>query len=139
MASKPALSKRPSVAPSSEPKPPLKVHSLAVIGEKAQITGTHPVEIGEHSIIHPHARIRSTGGSVTIGKSATVSDTAVVGSDEGDVVIGDGVNVETGAVVQAKSVGDYTTIDVRAIVGKGAVIGKVGGMRKSCVDKIDAQ
>ncbi|CAK4030203.1 Hypothetical predicted protein [Lecanosticta acicola] len=133
MTSRPAPSKRSSAAaPPSEPKPPLKIHSLAVISERAQITGSKPIEIGENTIIHPHAAIRSAGGSVTIGDNCTVSETAIVGNEEGDVVIGDGVNIETGAIVQAKSVGDGSVIDIKATVGKGAVIGKYCNIAPLC-------
>ena len=86
------------------------------------------VEIGENTVIHPYAKIRSDRGSVQIGKNCTVCEKAVVGitDGEGTVVIGDGVNIETGAQVEAAVVGDGTSIEVRAIIGKGAVLGKVG-------------
>ena len=64
-----------------------------------------------------------------IGKNCSISENAVVGvagDEEGDVIIGDEVNIEAGAIVQAKSVGDGTMIEVGAKIGKGAVVGKVG-------------
>lgn len=126
MTSRPAPSKRPPVDPST--KPPCKVHSLALVADKAQITGTHPVEIGENTVLHPYASIKATGGSVRIGKNCIISENAVVGvgdGEQGDVIIGDEVNIESGAVVEATSVGDSTVIEVKAKVGKGAKVGKV--------------
>ena len=132
MASRPAApTKRVSTATPADlaPKPPCTIHSLAVISEKAQITGSHPVEIGENTVIHPYAKIRSDRGSVKIGKNCTICEKVVIGIAAGDgersVVIGDGVNIETGAQVEAAAIGDGTSIEVRAIVGKGAVLGKV--------------
>lgn len=140
MASRPAApTKRVSTATPADlaPKPPCTIHSLAVISEKAQITGSHPVEIGENTVIHPYAKIRSDRGSVKIGKNCTVCEKAVIGitGGEGTVVIGDGVNIETGAQVEAAVVGDGTTIEVRAIVGNGAVLGKVRGRFRPSVRK----
>lgn len=50
------------------------------------------------------------------------------GSDDGEpsVIIGDGVNIEAGAVVEAQMVGNGTSIEVNAKIGRGAIIGKVG-------------
>ena len=108
-------------------KPQCRIHPTATVADKAQIVGANIVEIGENSFIHPHARIRAEFGNVTIGKGVIISETAVVGASEeregGDVVIGDGVSIESGAKVEAKSIGDHTTIEVNAMVGKGAVVG----------------
>lgn len=129
MASRPAApTKRTSISAADlAPKPPCQIHSLAVISEKAQITGSHPVEIGENSVLHPYSKIRSDHGPVTIGRNCTVSEKAVVGTavGEGEVIIGDEVNIETGAIVEAASVGDGTVIEVGVVVGKGAKVGKV--------------
>ncbi|TKA23432.1 hypothetical protein B0A54_17817, partial [Friedmanniomyces endolithicus] len=63
MASRPAPApKRPSQLPAS--KPPCTIHPSAIIADKAQITGSHTVEIGENAVIHPWARIRAEGGKV---------------------------------------------------------------------------
>ncbi|KAK0300199.1 hypothetical protein LTR54_008894 [Friedmanniomyces endolithicus] len=103
--------------PAPAPKP--------IIADKAQITGSHTVEIGENAVIHPWARIRAEGGKVVIGKNSMVYEGATVGTVDGeDVLIGDSVNIETGAVVEARSVGDGSTVEVNAVVGKGAVLGK---------------
>lgn len=129
MTSRAALTlKRPSTVPTEAViKPPCKIRPLAIVADRAQLTGIHTIELGEHSVLHPYCRIRADSGRVTIGKYSTVSEAAEVGvSDgDGDVVIGDGVNIEPGAVVEAKSIGDWTVIEAKAKIGKGAVIGKV--------------
>jgi len=103
-------SRRPPSTPSvPAAKPSCKIHSTAIIADKAVLTGTHLIEIGENTIIHPYARIRSDGGAVKIGKNCIVYERAVIGCAEGaeqDVVVGDEVNVDTGAVVESKSVGE---------------------------------
>lgn len=40
-------------------------------------------------------------------------------------MIQNGVVIEVGAVVEAKTVGEGTVIEVQAKIGKGAVLGKV--------------
>ncbi|KAK3110394.1 hypothetical protein LTR53_015362 [Teratosphaeriaceae sp. CCFEE 6253] len=127
MTSRPAdVPRRSSQMPST--KPPCTIHPSAIVSDKAQITGSHQVEIGENAVIHPYAKIRAEGGRVVIGKYSMVYEHAVVGTAEGtspvDVTIGDFAVVETGAVVEAKSIGDATTIEVKSVVGKGAVLGK---------------
>lgn len=44
---------------------------------------------------------------------------------EGAVRLGRGVVVEAGAIVEARSVGDGTVVEVGARVGRGCVVGKV--------------
>ncbi|KAK5131647.1 hypothetical protein LTR08_000774 [Meristemomyces frigidus] len=107
-------------------KTPCQIHPSAIIADKAQITGDYTVEIGENAVIHPYAKIRADGGRVVIGKNSMVYERAVIGVAEGagqDVVVGDGVNIETGAVVEAKIVGDGSIVDVHAVVARGAVLG----------------
>lgn len=129
MTSKPAASKR-QASTSSVPvvKPQCKIHSTATIADKAQITGPNIVEIGENAFIHPHAKMKADHGNVFIGKGSMVSEKAVVGvpedGGETDLIIGEGVSIESGAVVEARKIGDHTTIEVNAKVGRGAVVGK---------------
>lgn len=130
MTSRPQSAKRASVAPTVPPsKPPCQIHSLAIISDKAQIIGTEPVKIGENTVLHPYAKIVTQGGSVVIGKNCVIGSNAVVGvtkeSGQGDVILGDGVNIESNAVVEAKTVGDGTAVEVSARLGRGAVIGRV--------------
>lgn len=130
MASHPtAASKRSTILPSTETtvKPPCKIHPSAVISDKAQITGSHAVEVCEESVLHPHCKIKAEHGLVYIGKSTIICEAAVVGAtEEGNVIVGDGVTIEAGSVVEAKSIGDGTVIEAKVKIGKGAVIGKVG-------------
>lgn len=128
MTSKPAAPRRaPSTSAAQLVKTPCQIHPSAIIADKAQITGTYTVEIGENAVIHPYVRIRAENGRVVIGQSSMIYERAVIGLVEGetqDVVIGDGVNIETGATVQAKNIGDGTTVEVNAVVGAGAVLGR---------------
>ncbi|KAF2171811.1 hypothetical protein M409DRAFT_63378 [Zasmidium cellare ATCC 36951] len=117
----------PSSRPSeSIPRPPLKIHSLAIVADRAQITGTHPITIGENTIIHPHARLRAETAPITIGKNCSVSEKALVSASEGpeECVIGDGVDVQGDAVVENAKVGDWTVIEVGAKVGRLSEVGK---------------
>lgn len=121
-------SKAASAAPVAV-KPPCKIHSTATIAEKAQLTGTHLIEIGENAFIHPWAKIRAEHGSVIIGKNCIVSEGAVVGAashqnndEEANVVIGTGVNIESCAVVEASRIQDHCTIGPKAQIGAGAVL-----------------
>nr|POE74764.1 interferon-induced gtp-binding protein mx2 [Quercus suber] len=109
--------------------PPLKVHSTAIVAEKAQISGTFPITICEGAIIQPWARIRSSHGKVVIGKNSTVSEKATIGlagsySDQDSVVIGENVSVETGAVIEAREVGNGSVVEVNARLGRGTMLGQ---------------
>lgn len=129
MTTKPSPTKRqPSTSSVPAVKPQCKIHSLATVADKAQITGSKVVEIGENAFIHPHARIKAEHGNVIIGKGSIISEKAVVGvaegSEEADVVVGEFVSIESGALVEARKIGDHTTIEVNAKIGRGAVVGK---------------
>ena len=144
MTSKPAPTKRQPSTTSSVPpvKPQCRVHSTALISEKAQLTGPGVIEIGENVIVHPHARIKAEGGNVVLGKGCIVSERAVVGlseaSDAGkedaggtEVVLGEGVSIESGTVVEARKIGEWSTVEINAKIGRGAVVGrwcKVGSL-----------
>lgn len=126
MTSRPAPTKRSSAAASAQlaAKPPCQIHASAVVAEKASITGSHTVELGENTVVHPHATIKAENGKVIIGQNSIIYETAVVGG-EGDIKIGDGVVIESGAIVEAKSIGDGTIIEVKVKIGRGATLGKV--------------
>ncbi|KAH9812963.1 transferase hexapeptide [Teratosphaeria destructans] len=121
-------SRRPSSIPAA--KPPCQIHPSAVIAEKAVLVGTHQVTIGPNTILHPYAKIRAENGPVMIGANSAIYENAIVGTSidnsnlEQAVIIGDYVNIESGAVVEAKSVGDGSVIDVNAVVGGGTVLGR---------------
>lgn len=128
MTSRVSSSKRPpstSTAPSVKPK--CQFHPSAVIAEKAQLTGSHFIELDENVILHPYAKVKADYGSVRIGKNSTVSETAIVGLEEGsegEVALDANVIIETGAVVQAKSVGEGSVVGAQSRVGAGAVVGR---------------
>lgn len=97
------------------------------------MTGTHSVDIGENTILHPYAKIKAEGGKITIGKTCIICEEVVIGfagprSVEGTggvpIVIGNGVTIEASAVVEARSIGDGTVVEVGAKIGRGAHIGR---------------
>lgn len=109
-------------------RPPCTIHPTAIVADKAQITGSFPVEIAEHAVLHPYARIRAEGGRVIIGPYCIVAEGAVIGlpagqEGGGDVVLDRYVSVESGAEVLAKRVGEVTELGIQAKIGKGAVVG----------------
>ena len=129
-------------------KPQCKIHTTAVVADKAQLTGANTISIGENSFIHPHAKVKAEHGNVTIGKGCIISERATVGpaapaegntTEEVDVILGDGVSIESGAVISARQVGDHSTIEINAKVGAGAVVGKwckVGPLCEVGVDEV---
>jgi dynactin-6 len=113
------------------PKPPTSLASSITIAETASLTGTQRITIRDTTIIHPRSKLISVYGPVTIGAGCIVSERCQVGlqspsttQSEG-VVLGDHVVLEVGAVVEAKSVGEGSLIEINARVGKGTVLGKV--------------
>lgn len=129
MASKPIdLAKRPSstITPTAA-KPSTKIHSLAVIADRAQLSGPNTVAIDANTILLPHARIKSEHGNVSIGKGCIIGEKAIIGtasSEGGDVFISNGANIEPGAVIEGKKIGEYSTIGPQARIGAGAVVGR---------------
>lgn len=119
-------------AASQAPKPPCSIHPSAIISDKAIITGTHPVTIGEGCVIHPFAKITSAIAPVRLGNNCIVAERSVVGlvsessNYEGAAVtLEDNVSIETGAVVEAASIGAGTVVEVSARVSSRTVVGKV--------------
>lgn len=132
MTTRPTPSSRPSE--SFTPKPPLKLHSLAIIADRAQLTGTFPITIGENTVIHPHARLNASTAPITIGKNCSISEKALIATVDSseECVIGDGVSVEGDAVVEGASIGDWSVIEVGARIGRMAQVGrycKVGALQ----------
>ncbi|TLD11575.1 hypothetical protein E2P81_ATG10186 [Venturia nashicola] len=131
MSTRPSTTKRSTTTSSSTTlpaaRPPCDIHPTAIIADKAQITGTHPVTIAEHAVLHPYARIRAEGGRVTIGPHCIIAEGAIVGLPEGqsgDVELERYVSVESGAEVEAKLIGEATEVGVQSKIGKGAVLGR---------------
>jgi len=125
-----SVSKRLSVLPQL-PLAPTSIDPSAVVAKFAVLTGNHPITIGAGAVLHPYSKIISNEGPVVIGEGCVIWEKAVVGIDGGhdseqSVVLGKNVVVESGAVVEAKEVGEGTTIEALAKVGVGARVGKVG-------------
>jgi dynactin-6 len=114
------------------PKPPTSLALTCIVPELASLTGTKPISIRDHTVIHPRAKLISAYGPITIGSTCIISERSTVGlqslphaSQLEGVVLKDYVVVEVGAVVEARSVGEGSVIEINAKVGNGAVIGKV--------------
>ena len=131
--------KRVSAAQSA-PKAPTALDPTAIIAQHALLTGTYPITIGPRAVIHPYAKIISSGGPVIIQEGAIVWEKAIIGASgstvsyhgpHGDVAedmavkIGRNAVIETGAIVEAEIVGEGTLVEAFARVGQGANIGKV--------------
>ena len=114
---------------SSLPKPPTNLSQTILISEGAQITGTHPVCIGDHTVVSPRCKINSTLGPVTIGSNCILNErTQLTAPDENGLVVEDYVVVEMNAVVEARRLGEGTAVEVGVRVGKAAVVGKVSAL-----------
>lgn len=135
MATTPSSRTSVTASRSSQPlssKPPCTIHPTAIVSDKAQITGTFPVEVGEDTVIHPFARIRAEAGKVVVGRKCVIWEKAVIGAgkaadgDRGDasVILQDYVTVESGASIEASVVGEGSEIGVKAAVGRGVTLGK---------------
>lgn len=121
--------KRSTTSTSTIPaaRPPCTIHPTAIVADKAQLTGTFPVEIAEHAVLHPYARIRAEGGPVTIGPYCIIAESATVGLPAGQtsaVTLDRHVSVESGAEVLAERVGEATEVGVQAKIGAGATVGR---------------
>ncbi|MCJ1458257.1 hypothetical protein MMC28_008628 [Mycoblastus sanguinarius] len=129
---------RPSIAnraATSKPPPsPIQSSPSTLIASSASITGTQPITIGPNAILQLRTRLVSTQGPITIGAGCIISERASIGllkapQDENTeyvagVNFGPGVLVESGAVVEAASVGAYTVVEAGAKIGRGAVVGE---------------
>ncbi|KAK3384388.1 trimeric LpxA-like protein [Lasiosphaeria ovina] len=146
-------SKRHSILPpvsQAGPKPPVQFSSSITIADSALLTGSHTILAGSESVIHPRARLDSSGGRITIGRRCIVHERSIVGGNaatvtlspsrgsktsdtllsplpsSAGVTLADYVLVDVGAVIEAGDtvVGEGTTVGVGARVCAGAVVGK---------------
>ena len=109
-----------------EPKPPTTLSTAVIIADNAVLTGTHPIRIGAHTVVHPRCRLNSTNGPITIGEFCILSERSVlVPADRHGLVVEDYVVIETNAVVEARVVGEGSMVEIGTRVGKAAVVGKV--------------
>lgn len=119
-------------------KPTTKVHSLAIIADRAQLIGPHTITIDSHTILHPYCKLSASSGNITIGVNCIIAEKALVGSSDSsspsrpgeeetggeDCIVAEGVSIESAAQVSGKRIGEWSTIGVGATVAKGAVVGK---------------
>jgi dynactin-6 len=125
MSAKPPSTKRSTTSTSLDaPKPPCTIHPTAVISDKAQLVGPHPVHVGENTVLQPYCKIVASNGAVTIGKNSSVGEMAVVGGGNENTEIGDGVDIGPGAVVEAASLGEGSVVEGKVRIGSGAVLGR---------------
>ncbi|KAF1351072.1 trimeric LpxA-like protein [Delphinella strobiligena] len=121
------------------PKPPCSIHPSAIISDKAIITGTHPVTIGEGCVVHPFAKITSAVAPVRIGNNSIIAERTTVGliaessaSEDAAVTLEDNVSIESGAVVEAVRVGTGSVVEVNARLGPRATVGKFCKISSLC-------
>lgn len=125
-APQPPMAPKSRLSESSLPKPPTNLSETILISEGAQITGTHPVSIGDNTVVSPRCKINSTLGPVTIGNNCILNErTQLTAPDENGLVVEDYVVVEMNAVVEARRLGEGTAVEVGVRVGKAAEVGKV--------------
>jgi len=123
-------SKRVSTLPPA-PKPPTTLSPSLTIDSTAVLTGTHPIILGNNTIIHPRTRFTSTHGPITVGNGCIIGERVAVGLKEASsnqaegVNIENGVMIEVGATVEARVIGEGSLVEVNAVIGRGSIIGKV--------------
>ncbi|KAF8244174.1 hypothetical protein K440DRAFT_605317 [Wilcoxina mikolae CBS 423.85] len=94
-------------------KPPTTLSSTILISEGVQLTGTHPIHIGDHTVLHPRCRLNSTLGPITIGDYCILNErTLLAAADEKGLVVEDYVVVEMNAVVEARRIGEGSVVEV---------------------------
>lgn len=114
-------------------KPPVDFAGSIIISDSASLAGTHIIKIGAFSVIHPRAKLVTTLGPITIGSECIINERATIAApDAVGLTIHDGVVVETNAVIEARLLGEDSTIEVGAKVGKRAIIGKVRSLICCC-------
>src|ERR1700744_5156032 len=104
----------------STPKPPTILSPSLVIDSSATLTGTHPIKLGNNTIIHPRTRFTSAHAPITVGNGCIIGARAAIGLREGSgkgqqpegVTIENGVMIEVGAVIEGRVVGEGSVIEV---------------------------
>ncbi|KAK3316282.1 trimeric LpxA-like protein [Apodospora peruviana] len=139
-------SKRHSILPpisQAGPKPPIQFSSSITIADSALLTGSHTITIRTESVVHPRARLDSSGGRITIGRRCIIHERSLIGAAPGGGLPTtpsrtssllapprEGVEEETAAGPAGVTLGDYVTVEVAAsieagdtVVGEGTVLG----------------
>ena len=140
MATRPKLTNRPT---SKSQQIPLHFAPTTLLSASVSLAGIHPITLGPEAVIEFRTRLVSTHGPICVGEGSIVSERASIGlltpratanpNHNSGVALGRHVFVESGAIVEAASIGDYTVVEVGAKIGQGA---KVGVKCKICA-KVD--
>ncbi|EWC45290.1 hypothetical protein DRE_06017 [Drechslerella stenobrocha 248] len=113
-----------SSSSSSAPLPPLSIDPSALLSDAISFSGTYPITIGANTILHPRCKLNSADGPIIIGSNCIVSEkTQLVAPDVDGLVVGDYVLVEVNCTIHAARIGEGTSIEVGAKLGKGCRIG----------------
>lgn len=133
MTARPSVTTR--VSTSKGLPPPVQYTKTTLVSGSAIITGAHPISLGPNVILQIRARINSAYGPINISENCIVNERATIGvlsppastqaeDEPAGVSLASGVVIESGATVEAASIGAYTIIEAGAKVGKGAIIGE---------------
>lgn len=110
-------------------RPPCDLHPTVIIADKAVLSGTFCIKVGEGSVIHPYAKLAAEHGQIVIGKNCTIAEgVSIISSEQnnnGQVLIEDGVRIEAGTQVAAASIGEGSEIGPQAAIDARVIIGKV--------------
>ena len=115
--------------------PPVQYSSTTLVSASAILTGSQPISLGPNVILQIRARINSAYGPINISENCIINERATIGmlsppastqaeDDPAGVSLAPGVVIESGATVEAASIGAYTIIEAGAKLGRGAVIGE---------------
>ena len=120
--------------PNLTPQPPVSVSSRSAIADVATLIGTHKITIAPLAVLQPRARLISTYEPIHVGEGCIIGEKATVGvlskptatspNDNGGVTLSKHVTINLGATVEARFVGEGSTIEAGATIGRDSVIGK---------------
>jgi len=112
------------------PKPPTTLSPSLTIDATAVLTGTHPIILGNNTVIHPRTRFTSTHGPITVGNGCIIGERVTIGLQKSSTNQAEGVNIENGVVIEvgatieARVIGEGSQVEVNAVIGRGSTVGK---------------
>ncbi|KAF3905389.1 hypothetical protein ABW21_db0205613 [Orbilia brochopaga] len=113
-----------SSSSSSAPLPPLSIDPSVLLSDAISFSGTFPITLGANTILHPRCKLNSTEGPIIVGSNCIVSEkTQLIAPDADGLVLGDYVLIEVNCTIHAARIGEGTSIEVGAKLGKGCRIG----------------
>jgi len=122
LASSSLLSSPGSLILTSRRKGVVSISSGAVVPRDCTLEGN--ISIGEGTVLHPRCKIIAENGSIAIGKGNIIEEHATIINSYSEVMrIGSYNLIETGARVSSRRVGDRNTIEIRAVLSEGTVVG----------------